>query len=78
MWGMSSTCQKTAYDDASKGISNDVIGLYTEYAKVVFEQRHETCYLTAQTCMITGHKELFKERVKKTVFYLAIIPVSFR
>ena len=48
------------YDAASKGTSNDVMGLYTEYAKVVFEQKHEACYLIAQTCMVTGHEILFK------------------
>ena len=62
---------KNRYDDASKGISNDVMGLYTEYAKVVFEQRHETCYLTAQTCMITGHKELFHGKSKENCVLLS-------
>ena len=48
------------YNAASQGISNDVFGLYAEYAKLVFHQKHATCYFVAQTSMVTGHEQMLK------------------
>lgn len=59
------------YNAQSQGISNDVIGLYAEYAKVVFEQKHETCYFIAQTAMVTGHELMLKAKSRDNCVLLS-------
>jgi len=46
-------------NDASLGISNDIIGCYCEYVARVIVQKHASCYLNALLTMVTGYEEIF-------------------
>lgn len=59
------------YTAVHQGISNDVFGLYTEYAKVVFHQKHPTCYFVAQTSMVTGHEKMLEAKSKDNCVLLS-------
>ncbi|MBA62854.1 MAG: hypothetical protein CMJ76_10870 [Planctomycetaceae bacterium] len=59
------------YTATNQGISNDVFGLYTEYAKIVFHQKHPTCYFVAQTSMVTGHTKMFVGKSKDNCVLLS-------
>ena len=59
------------YTAVHQGISNDVFGLYSEYAKIVFHQKHPTCYFVAQTSMVTGHKKMLEAKSKDNCVLLS-------
>ena len=59
------------YSAANQGISNDVFGLYAEYAKLVFHQKHPTCYFVAQTSMVTGHEKMLESKSKDNCVLLS-------
>lgn len=59
------------YSATNQGISNDVFGLYAEYAKLVFHQKHPTCYFVAQTSMVTGHEQMLESKSKDNCVLLS-------
>ena len=42
-----------------RGTNNDVLGCYSEHVRVVLQQKHADCYVTAQLTMVTGYEKVF-------------------